>query len=270
MFFMQPIRRLVRITEALALGRLDARVAPLRGREMRELGESFNRMADELQIMIRELQESRLRIVTGQESVRREIATHLHRSVQGSLLAMKADLDELARRPNIDDEAVGRIQNVSRALTKVTQDEIAAVSRRLYPAIIRRGLVTSLQSLVDRFESTLSLELTIDERMKPGGEAGVAVPEQTRLAAYRIADEALTNVVKHAPRSSVLIDVRLESEAVILVVRDNGPGFELTPTSGGLGLVSIQDHAGAVGGRAAVTSSPGRGTEVRAILPLHT
>jgi signal transduction histidine kinase len=269
-FFMQPIRRLVRATEDLAGGRLETRLDPLRGREMRELGESFNRMADELQMMIRELEASRLRIVTGQESVRREIATHLHGSVQGSLLAMKVDLDEVATNSELDKETAERLENISRALAEVAQNEIANVSRRLYPTIIRRGLVTSLQSLFDRFESSLSLKVSIDDFLKPGGEMSTAVPEQTRLAAYRIADEALTNVVKHAPRSIVFIEVQLKSNCVILTIRDEGPGFDPGAAVGGLGLTTMQDHAGAVGGQATVMSIPGEGTEVQARLPIQS
>ena len=269
-FFVQPMRKLVRATESLAQGNLSTRVEPLRGREMQELGDSFNRMADELEAMIRELQESRLRIVTGQENVRREIATHLHGSVQGSLLALKVDLDDLARREDLNEETAARIHSVSKALHEVTQTEIAAVSRRLYPTIVRRGLVPSLQSLFDRFESSLSLEVSIDERLKPGGAASVTVPEQTRLAAYRIADEALTNAVKHAPRSHVFIELGLDAECVRLTVRDDGPGFDPDGVSGGIGLTSMQDHAGAVGGIAGVTSKPGEGTEVSASLPLQT
>jgi len=127
-----------------------------------------------------------------------------------------------------------------------------------------------LQSLFDRFESSLSLEVTIDERLKPGGVESVTVPEQTRLAAYRIADEALTNAVKHAPRSHVFIELGLAAECIRLTVRDDGPGFDPDGVSGGIGLTSMQDHAGAVGGIAGVTSKPGEGTEVSASLPLQT
>jgi signal transduction histidine kinase len=267
-FILQPMRKLLRATESLAQGNLSTRVEPLRGREMQELGNSFNRMADELQTMIRELQESRLRIVSGQESVRREIATHLHGSVQGSLLAMRLELEDLARQGDLGPEATARVERISQALSDVTQTEIADVSRRLYPAIIRRGLAPSMRSLVDRFESSLSIDLQIDERLRPGVEPVDPVPEQTRLAVYRIADEALTNALKHAPKSHVAVEVRLETGAVVLTVRDDGPGFNMDAVAGGLGLTAIQDHAGAVGGIATLTSELGRGTEVRAVLPL--
>jgi signal transduction histidine kinase len=129
--------------------------------------------------------------------------------------------------------------------------------------------VPSLQSLFDRFESSLSLEVHIDDRLRPSAES-VLVPEQTRLAAYRIADEALTNAVKHAPRSHVRIELELSGEDVIMTIRDNGPGFDPAVVSSGLGLTALQDQAGAVGGLVTLKSKPGEGTEVRAILPLES
>jgi signal transduction histidine kinase len=268
-YLLVPVQKLVNATNRLGRGDLESRVDELPGSEMKVLGASFNRMADELQGKIRELEESRLRIVTGQESVRREIATHLHGSVQGSLLAMKVELDALAKEPGIDESHATRIQELAKELDEVTQREIAGVSRRLYPAIIRRGLVPSLQSLFDRFDSSLSLDVQIDERLKQTGGADGDVPESTRLAAYRIADEALTNVVKHAPHCHVDVGVAIDSGCVILTVKDDGPGFDTEKVSAGLGLTSMQDHAGAVGGTCSLTSKPGEGTEVFARLPLQ-
>ena len=267
--FARPIHKLVRATEDLAGGDLDTRVERLPGREMKELGESFNRMADELQTKIRELQDSRLRIVTGQEGVRRELAEHLHGSVQGNLLAIKVEIDEFSRRTELPPEMANRLRELAAALSRITQSEIAAVSRRLYPAIIRMGLVPSIQSLLDRFVTSLSLDVHIDERLSPRAETLIEVPEPTRLAVYRITDEALTNAVKHAPKSAVAVDLRLEGNSLELLIQDDGPGFDADAASDGLGLAAIQDHAGAVGGVATVSSRPGAGTKVQARLPLQ-
>jgi signal transduction histidine kinase len=182
---------------------------------------------------------------------------------------MKVELDDLAKEPSIDEAAAVRLQKLSRELDDVTQNEIAGVSRRLYPAIVRRGLVPSLQSLFDRFDTSLSLDVHIDERLKQIGDANSHIPETTRLAAYRIADEALTNVVKHAPKCHVDVGVALDSGCVTLTVRDDGPGFDPDEVSGGLGLTSMQDHAGAVGGTCSLTSKPGEGTAIYARLPIQ-
>jgi signal transduction histidine kinase len=262
-----PLRLLVGVTNRLAGGDLGARVDELPGNEMKALGRSFNTMAGELEGKITELEDSRQRIVTAQESVRREIATHLHGSVQGSLLAMKVELDELAKTEGLDAGLASRIKTLSSGIAEFTQAEIAAVSRRLYPAIIRRGLIPSLQSLLDRYESSLTLEVVIDEHLKRLDEAG-SIPEQTRLGAYRIAEEALGNIVKHAPSAHVRIEVELVDDCVNVVVRDDGPGFEPTGEHGGLGLATMQDYAGAVGGSYSLSSKPGAGTEVRAKLPI--
>jgi len=95
------------------------------------------------------------------------------------------------------------------------------------------------------------------------------IPEQMRLAAYRIAEEALTNAVKNAKASKITMTLGLSSQGWLrLTVQDNGQGFNLESASGGLGLLMMQDYAEVVGGRCVVHSAPDEGTEVTAILPL--
>jgi signal transduction histidine kinase len=89
------------------------------------------------------------------------------------------------------------------------------------------------------------------------------------LAVYRIAEEALTNVVKHAKAGKVI--VRLDQHRVgwlRLTVRDDGQGFDAESVPHGLGMATMQDYAGAADGKCVVHSAPGVGTEVEAVLPL--
>jgi signal transduction histidine kinase len=110
----------------------------------------------------------------------------------------------------------------------------------------------------------LNEELTQRERNEPK-----FILEQVRLAAYRIAEEALTNVVKHTKASRVNIGLRmLPEEWLCLTLRDNAQGFKLESTPAGRGLLMMQDYAEVVGGRCAIQSAPGEGTVVTAILPI--
>ena len=196
----------------------------------------------ELEEQVQELQKSRARIVAVQEGVRRDIASHLHGRVQGRLLVLKGSMQELLNERNDLPETDQAWAEVIEKMDQLIQEELGPLSRRLYPAILRRGLVPGLQSLGDQFESALTIMMELDERVVSEERADRnLIPDQARLAAYRIAEEALTNVVKHADATSV---------------------------TSGLGTVSMQDYSEAVGGGCTITSIPGKGTEVGATLPL--
>ncbi len=148
-------------------------------------------------------------------------------------------------------------------------NQVRPISHRLYPSILRRGLIAALQSLADQFEVSLEIEREFDEELtRREKSAPQLIQEHVRLAAYRIAEEALTNVVKHTKASKVNIKLRLlPEEWLCLMLRDDGQGFDLAGGSGGRGLMMMQDYAEVVGGRCIIQSAPGEGTEVTALLP---
>ena len=160
-YFLRPIRSLHCHGEDPARGDLTTRVRPLRGREMQNLGSSFNSMAIELEEMVTALQDSRSRIVTTEDRVRREIASHLHGPVQGRLLALRAQIDEVNRLDTMPPNAVTSLSAIIDEMGRVIQSDIAVLSRRLYPAIVRRGIVPAMQSLTDEFDATLDIELKL-------------------------------------------------------------------------------------------------------------
>jgi signal transduction histidine kinase len=268
-YVVRPISLLVRVTQRLASGNLGARVEDLRGREMHELGNTFNTMADKLQETFQDLQDSRARMVSADEGARKEIAAHLHGPVQGRLLALRAQLMEVQRRNGISAETAKSLSAISEEMGEVIKNELAVISRRLYPDIVRRGLVPAIQSLCDRFDSVLEPDVRIDEAL--GAREKVEPQlfrEQTRLAAYRITEEALNNIVKHAPDGPVVVQVGpLRDGWLSLSISDSGPGFDVEHAVQGMGLTAMQDQAGAIGGTWSIESRLGRGTTVVAMLP---
>jgi len=216
-----------------------------------------------------ELERSRQRIVAVQESVRRDIAQQLHGSVQNRLIILLHRLTELERTAP-PGEIARELGDLRQKLGDLLDNQVRPISHRLYPSIVRRGLVAALQSLGDQFETTLPIETGFDEEIVRRERANPKlISEQVRLAAYRIAEEALTNVVKHTKASTVNIWLRLlPEEWLCLTLRDNAQGFDLGNTSGGRGLLMMQDYAEVVGGKCIIQSAPGEGTNVTAILPL--
>ncbi len=236
----------------------------LRQQAQRELAEQAAALA-----RADEMQRSRQRIVSAQESLRKEIAQQLHGSVQNRLIFLVLRLKQL--------EATAEPKGVALELTdlrekfeELLEQEIRSIVHQLYPYILRRGFVPALQSLGDQIESVISIEMDLDQELARKERADRSlIPEQAKLAAYRIAEEALTNVVKHANASKV--SVRLETPFggwFRLTVQDDGQGFAVEESLEGMGIVGMRDYAEAIGGECVILGAPGKGTQVTATLPL--
>ena len=214
------------------------------------------------------LQESRRRIVAVQERVRKDIALQLHGSVQNTLVLLMHRLKDMEQAAS--PELAAELADLQREYGEVLEKHIRSISHQLYPSLLRYGIVPALQSLTDTFQDTLDIRLELDEALvKLEKEERTLIPEEVRLAAYRIAEEALGNVVKHAEAGSVVVRPELiDGGRFRLTVRDDGRGFEVGETSLGLGLTAMGDYAEATGGERLVRSTLGGGTEVVATFPV--
>ena len=216
-----------------------------------------------------EMQRSRQRIVSAQESLRKEIAQQLHGSVQNRLIFLVLRLKQLEATAEPKGVAL-ELADLREKFEELLEQEIRSIVHQLYPYILRRGFVPALRSLGDQIESVISIEMDLDEELvrKERADRNL-IPEQAKLAAYRIAEEALTNMVKHANASK--ISVRLETPFggwFRLTVQDDGQGFAVEESSEGMGIVGIRDYAEAIGGECVILGAPGKGTQVTATLPL--
>ncbi|MGA2797975.1 MAG: response regulator [Thermoguttaceae bacterium] len=217
-----------------------------------------------------DLQRSRQRLIAVHEHVRRDIAAQLHDGVQDKLLILKGRLQEILKGLGSASETSRPLSEMIDSLNQEIEQQVGILSHRLYPSTINNGLASAFQSFRDQFGAALTIEIELDEELARQEKANRdLLPEQVGLAIYRIAEEALTNVVKHAKAGKVT--VRLDPPRVgwlRLTVRDDGQGFDVENAPHGLGLGTMQDYAGAVDGECAVHSAAGAGTEVIAVLPL--
>lgn len=268
--FSRPVTVLVNATNRMAGGRLDTRVGAAQPGELGELAGAFNTMASELQSTVHDLQESRRRIVGAQEDVRREIASHLHGRVQARLLVLRTQLYRMSHNGASEPDADGQMSVVIEQLDDLIQNDITSLSHRLYPSILRRGIVPAIQSLSDHFEGSFEISLDLSDHIVQAERMNrELLPESVKLAAYRIAEDALTNVVKHAAATTVTIQLDMpDPEHLRLSVTDNGKGFDVAQSGRGLGIEAMHDYAGAVGGELTVVSAPNQGTTVTAVLPV--
>jgi signal transduction histidine kinase len=199
------------------------------------------------------------RLEAAKEEERRRIARELHDELGQLLTATKLNV-QLA----VGDRARARelLELLDRAISSTRE-----LSRRMRPPLLDEvGLVAALQAFLEEQGRYTGLRI---ELAAPA--VGPRLAPEVEIAAFRIVQEALTNVARHAAASRVEVSVARGAEALSIVVRDDGRGFDpAAAEEDHLGLVGMRERARALGGTLELRSSPGAGTEVRVMLPVVT
>jgi signal transduction histidine kinase len=203
------------------------------------------------------------RLVTAHEDERRRIARELHDDVSQRLASLAIEAASLEARGGPAGGETAR--SIREGLVELS-DDVHALSYRLHPSVIEElGLGEALQIECDRVASdALRVELNC-------ADVRGRLPAGTALCLFRVAQESLRNVVRHARASSVNVRVVDKDGGISLAVRDNGRGFDVSATSGraSLGLASMRERVRVVGGTLTIESSLGRGTVINAWIPLQ-
>ena len=204
-------------------------------------------------------------ILAGQEKERAAVSRELHDELGQVLTALRLDTAWLRERlKGSDPEASGRAAAACDLIGKAI-DDVRGMATRLRPgALDDLGLVDALDWYVNEFEKRSKVSCVFRHYDVP------KVGDRIATAAYRIAQEALTNVARHSSASSVDISIRAEGGVLTLSVEDDGRGFDLRALeeSRGLGVVGMRERAELAGGTLTIRSRPGRGTQVRLTAPL--
>ncbi len=205
-------------------------------------------------------------LFTSQEETSRRIARELHDDLGQRLARLEMALAKLHQQTNRSAPAIAEdIAALQEQAAGLSQD-LRQVSHRLHPSILDHlGLAAALRSLADQFGSRGGMLATFLGRNVPD-----TIPRDTATAFYRIAQEALRNVEKHAGPTHVKIILAGAGQKLRLTVRDFGNGFDMNRIgSRGLGLLSIEERARLIGGALSVHSEAGEGTtvEVTVLLP---
>jgi signal transduction histidine kinase len=215
------------------------------------------RLETELQSKIEALQRSRDRIVSAGETERRRIERDLHDGAQQRLMAIQVKLAMAAERTP-DDDLAEQLEAIRLDVADAV-DELRTLSHGIYPSVLlERGVGDALRSVA--MTTPLGIRVT-DEGL---GRCPAAI----EAAIYFCALEAIQNTIKHAgPGARVAVVLRRGSGTVEFAISDDGVGMDDGARSDGVGLVSMQDRIGAVGGDLEIASVPGRGTTVRGTVP---
>jgi len=221
--------------------------------EVTVLAHTFNEMLDRLEV---ERRESGRRALSAQEEERRRLAAELHDEIGQTLTALVLQLSRVVDQSSdgARDDAVGARET---ALQLV--EDVRALARRLRPeALDALGLVAALTNLVERLSERtgLPVERALQRNLP-------ALTPEAELVVYRVAQESLTNAVRHAGASRAWLSLQSDSEGVVLTVTDDGQGFAPDAGEHG-GIRNMRERALLVGAAVAIGPGPdGQGTQVR-------
>ncbi|MDX1622989.1 MAG: HAMP domain-containing sensor histidine kinase [Gemmatimonadota bacterium] len=267
-FALEPVRRLEETAERVRRGNLSARVPPSRfaDPDLERIADAFNDVLDSVEAYRRRLRDGAARSVRAEEEERRRVASELHDDTAQRLASLLVQMRMVEDRNDTER---------ARTLLSEARDEVAGaleVVRRY--ALGRRplalddlGLSSAIESYArDVFRGTdVKVEMEADER-RP------SLSPDVELALFRIVQEALDNVARHAGAGVVGIRVRRDDGRARVTVEDDGRGFPLEETRERecLGLFEMEERAVAVGANVEIASAPGEGTRVEIVAPVET
>ena len=264
---LRPLRAMERTAKQLRAGELDARVPSsiLADKEFRHLAQLINRVLDTLHNERGRMRDLTARLIAAQDEERARAARELKESAARHLSAIADKIHtELDKKPASGDaQRLEQLEQMARGGI----EELREVAQAVYPrALTERGLVAALESLAVATKRRDGLDVTLKAPHPEPNLTGSAA-----AALYRVAQEAITNAVKHGHAKHLVLTLEVDGASARLAVTDDGLGFDATAngrlrgTAGG--LRSTEDRVSLVDGRLVVTSEPGKGTTVEASVP---
>jgi signal transduction histidine kinase len=223
----------------------------------------------ESQIMQRKLRQLTRQVISAHEEERKEISRELHDEVVQTLIGINVQLAALSKGAT---DGLDTLKEKIAATQKLVANSVNAVhdfARELRPAgLDDLGLIPALHA----YCKTLADRKNIRIHITTIGGVEILDSDQ-KTALYRVAQEALTNIVRHARASQVRITISTAANAIQMEIGDDGKAFQVGKTlscnsSKRLGLLGMRERIEMVGGSLAITSAPERGTTVRATIPL--
>ena len=202
------------------------------------------------------------RMTNTEEGLRQRLAQELHDSVGQILTALGINLTHV--RGLLPDEPINVLERLDEALDQIAEisDTIRDVMSELRPAVLDDyGLVAALRWYAQQFGRRTMIDVNVAE-LTPTPR----FPQETETALFRIAQEALTNISKHAEATTVRVSVRTTTSHLLMEIEDNGVGFEvanLEPRGAtGWGLMTMQERAESINGSCLIDSQPGQGASI--------
>lgn len=243
-------------------------------RAQERLVDANTEMLERARLQLAEAQEYRRLMAQREEELRSQIAEMLHGRTQGRLLAamrqIRSAAEEIRHNP---ERAEQQLAEVERLLQQVREEDVREVGRRLHPSAVRAGLIPAFETLLQPMEDAYKVAFVVDRDVEIlDSPEDLQFPYELRLGMYRILEEALNNVVRHADAKHVSVSIMLmpdpTGDRLLLTIEDDGKGCDPDQLTLGLGHQSIEARVGDLGGMWRFQSSPGSGTIVSVEVPL--
>jgi two-component system sensor histidine kinase UhpB len=268
---LQPLHAVAHTVDRVVRGDLSARAQRVLFTDpgIERLGDTLNAMLDALQDYRAQLQKLSEQVLAAQEDERKRIARELHDETAQCLttLLIRLKMLERARGPA---ELRGQLSEL-RELTVQTLEAVRDLAVELRPTTLDNlGLVAALEAYSEGYSSRIPIRMDFAAE---GFADQERLPPQAELVLYRIVQEALTNVARHAGATCVTVRLRRTPREVLATVADDGCGFAvgevMRSRERGLGLFGMQERLALVQGQLTIDSAPGRGTCIQAIVPFE-
>jgi two-component system sensor histidine kinase UhpB len=277
--WLAPLERIERGLREIEQGDHQVRLPPLQGKEAGEMGRAFNRMAQAVEdnIQVRQASaEAQARLDAQREFTmllharieeeRAAIARELHDELGQSLTAIRSIAKSMMQHPDVVGGPLERHAKMLFDTAGMTSDAMRRLIPRLRPIQLEgMGLVDAIRDLLTETQqnhSEVRFELSVAREGLP------ALDDQLELTAYRIVQEAVTNVVRHSGASRAMVVIGVEDSALKITIADNGKGAETLQREGHYGVRGMQERAAAFGGDIVFGSGADGGLAVRVTLPL--
>jgi two-component system sensor histidine kinase UhpB len=270
----RPFFSLLQTMRAISRGETQARaVSQPTDTEIGELAQAFNRMLDRLEGSRRE---QAMLILQAQEEERRRVALELHDESSQNLTALLVHTEILQQSlqvlpaTSLTPEAREQLRAGLQQLTQLTQgtlESIRTLALQLRPAVLDDlGLLAALRWLAEDCRERLHISVDLRLETLPAN----VLPPLYDITLFRVAQESLTNVARHAHATAVTIELKQEATRIILRIRDNGQGYAPHQHHAGLGIGGMRERLALLNGSLSLHSEPDQGTTVVAQLPLLT
>ncbi len=253
---LRPLDGLTALMQRVDLLRPGQRLSVSGDTDVAHLIRTFNDMLDRLED---ERGRSSARALAAQENERQRIARELHDEIGQSLTAVLLGLKRTIDRA--PDELRGELHAVQEMI-RASLDEVRTVARRLRPGVLEDlGLLSALDALAADFTAASAVRVTVhlDPRLP-------ALNHDTELVLYRIAQESLTNIARHADAGQVGLQLRLHGNTAVLTIADDGIG--LGGSAEGAGIRGMRERALLIGADLTLYSPPAGGTTLRLAVPV--
>ena len=224
----------------------------------------MKRAEQELRASSEQLRNLAKHLLSVREEERTRISREVHDELGQSLTAVKMDLAWLAGRlPRSNGQMLKRIRSTRQLADSIIQS-IRRISTELRPAVLDLGLAAAVEWQVQEFQARSGIQCKVRLLTRE------VVASNASTAMFRIFQETLTNVARHAKATRVEVVQQKQRDRVVLMTRDNGRGFDQADPSlsKSLGLLGMRERAAILGGQVNISSAPGKGTTVTAWIPL--